>query len=262
MKKKATIDRSMKAHSPGVRFGDSNHLQLAAEILRSAGFRDTDARVVIEEIGDALFWCKTLYVASADEVPRPSEELADLRGLLANGNAFYKSLAFLSPITRSRLFRGSHKEISNAGSSQIEQQLREFLDRARLAMEGIVDVGGAPKDEMLPELLKRLAVVWCKRFPNDSGVTRSGSRPRYGNSEYQGPLLDFVEAVLQFENVEYSSRRWLGELLSKQREAARQIARTQLAKPTPLSEVLAANTKKPSKLRRTPGRKNPRAKLG
>jgi hypothetical protein len=72
------------------------------------------------------------------------------------------------------------------------------------------------KNPALEGLLSQLHWVWGHRlFPNERGISNSGTRQRDGGERYEGPLLDFVAGVLDAEGVKYATRETLGDRLTK-----------------------------------------------
>lgn len=79
--------------------------------------------------------------------------------------------------------------------------LYRIITQATRIKNGLSRAGGRARNEKLDSLFIGLTVQWMCEFGNLKGITRSGAACEM----YRGPLLDFVQQILDTQSVSYKA---------------------------------------------------------
>lgn len=144
-----------------------------------------------------------------------ADRLNDCIEHLSNDTLFYFVIPRLHSPTPDRLYEQFKPANSPNPPGRREVQItldllvrRAESTREYLQLDGIND----PKKPALHELVRRLAVIWAKAFPNQKGIKRGGANKDYGSETFQGRQLDFIDNLLKIQKVVYP-RSALGKRL-------------------------------------------------
>jgi hypothetical protein len=194
--------------------------------IADAGFPADELEAVATEVIERARWYRGA-VDSKGTRPRRAEKIASLTAVIDRGKPFHEALTCLAPSIRLVLMMDGHKlRKPDADSIRLARDIKHFISCAENELRLVPrDVGGRRPETAHAEFALGLAIIWRMYF-QQSGITKRGVE-----GTFQGPLLDFAEAVLKLEGAihkhgaAFISKAVLGKCLHRHRERAGEIAR-------------------------------------